>query len=145
LREPQVLAKAISEALVHSDPRYAIADRVDETKGEYVGLRLAKLVTIDFNSDAVLVPREVADAQLAKHAPKTGSDDTGDPPRTSGRWWRRRMVDDLILVDRAHGTTITLVLNIAAGTVDGFPEDVATVIRDIAVSLRISDFEFEED
>ncbi|WP_407194615.1 DUF499 domain-containing protein [Bradyrhizobium sp. STM 3566] len=72
LREPQVLAKAISEALARSDAKYAIADRFDEAKGEYVGLKLAQLVSIDVNSDAVLVRREVADAQLAKQLPQTG-------------------------------------------------------------------------
>jgi hypothetical protein len=78
LREPQVLAKAISEALARSDAKYAIADRFDEAKSEYVGLRLARLVTIDLNSDAVLVRREVALAQLAKKAPQTGQPGAGD-------------------------------------------------------------------
>ena len=50
--------------------QYGIADRFDEIKAEYVGLRLAQLVTIDLNSDVVLVRREVADAQLAKHVPQ---------------------------------------------------------------------------
>src|ERR1700730_8432674 len=72
LREPQVLAKAISEALARSDAKYAIADRFDEAKSEYVGLRLAQLVTIDRNSDALLVRREVADAELAKEVPQPG-------------------------------------------------------------------------
>jgi hypothetical protein len=35
LRDPQVLAKAISEALARADAKYAIADRFDEAKGEY--------------------------------------------------------------------------------------------------------------
>jgi hypothetical protein len=35
-------------------------------------------------------------------------------------------------VDRARGTTITLVLDIAAETVDGFSEDVETRVRDNA-------------
>ena len=83
LREPQVLAKAISEALARSDAKYAIADRFDEAKGEYVGLKLAQLVTVDLNSDAVLVRREVADAQLAKQAPQTGQLDTGEKVRSS--------------------------------------------------------------
>ena len=72
LREPQVLAKAISEALARSDAKYALADRFGEAKGEYIGLRLAQLVTVDLNSDAVLVRREVADAQLAKQVPQSG-------------------------------------------------------------------------
>lgn len=69
LREPAVLARAISGALARADAKYAIADRHDEGKGEYVGLKLGRLVEIDLNSDAVLVRRDVADAQLAKITP----------------------------------------------------------------------------
>ena len=69
LRDPQVLAKAISEALARADAKYAIADRFDDAKGEYVGLKLGRLVEVNFNSDMVLVRRDVAEAQLAKHAP----------------------------------------------------------------------------
>jgi hypothetical protein len=46
--------------------------------------------------------------------------------------------------DRARGTTITLVLDISAETVDGFSEDVETIVRDNGASLRITDFGFEE-
>jgi hypothetical protein len=179
LREPQVLAKAISEALARSDAQYAIADRFDEAKGEYVGLRLAQLVTIDLNSDAVLVRREVADAQLAKQAPQTaplgtgniGETVTGQPsisgplpagaPRAARprRFYAKVTLDPnrptpqvsniaqsiLSELDRARGTTITLVLDIAAETVDGFSEDVENIVRDNAASLRITDFGFEEE
>jgi hypothetical protein len=68
LRDPLVLAKAISEALARADAKYAIAERFDAAKGEYVGLQLGRLVTVDLNSDMVLVRREVAEAQLAKVA-----------------------------------------------------------------------------
>jgi hypothetical protein len=81
LREPQVLAKAISEALARSDAKYAIADRFDDNKGEYDGLRLARLVSVDLNSDMVLVRREVADAYFAKHAPAPL--DTNNPLRAT--------------------------------------------------------------
>ena len=37
------MAKAISEALARSDAKYAIADRFDEAKGEYSGMKLAQL------------------------------------------------------------------------------------------------------
>jgi hypothetical protein len=47
--------------------------------------------------------------------------------------------------DRARGTTITLVLDISADTVDGFSEDVENIVRDNAASLRITDFGFEEE
>jgi hypothetical protein len=70
--------------LARSDAKYAIADRFDEAKGEYVGLRLAQVVTIDLNSDVVLIRREVADAQLAKQGPrKTGPDDKQPPSSPS--------------------------------------------------------------
>jgi hypothetical protein len=170
LREPQVLAKAISKALARSDAKYAIADRFDEAKGEYVGLRLAQLVTIGLNSDAVLVRREVADAQLAEQAPQTGPRDTGKrdqvdrPPdlpiaARPRRFYAKVTLDPnrptpqisniaqsiLSELDRARGTTITLVLDIAAETVDGFSEDVETHVRDNAASLRTTDFGFEKE
>jgi hypothetical protein len=80
LRDPQVLAKAIGEALARSDTKYAIADRLDDAKGEYVGFKLGRLVEVDLNSEVVLVRREVADAQLAKQAPPDGA--TGAGQRT---------------------------------------------------------------
>jgi hypothetical protein len=168
LREPQVLAKAISEALARSDAKYAIADRFDVAKGEYVGLKLAQLVTIDLNSDMVLVRREVADAQLAKQAPQSaplGAGYTGEPvtqqPSISGappagapraarpqRFYAKVVLDPnrptpqvsniaqsiLSELDRARGTTITLTLDIAAETVDGFSKDVENIVRDNAAS-----------
>jgi hypothetical protein len=77
LRDPQVLAKAISEALARADAKYAIADRFDDAKGEYVGLKLGRLVEVNFNSDMVLVRREVAEVQLAKDAPPARPTDGG--------------------------------------------------------------------
>ena len=46
-------------------------------------------------------------------------------------------------LDRAHGTKMTLTLDIDAESTDGFPEDVQSVVRDNAASLRIADFGFE--
>ena len=40
---------------------------------------------------------------------------------------------------------LTLTLDIAAETVDAFSEDVETIVRDNAASLRIADFGFEEE
>ena len=77
LREPQVLGRAISEALKRSDAMFAFADRFDEAKGDYVGLKLGHLIEVDLNSDAVLVRREVADAQLARQQQRTVPIDTG--------------------------------------------------------------------
>jgi hypothetical protein len=48
-------------------------------------------------------------------------------------------------LDRARGTTVTLVLDIAAETADGFSQDIESIVRDNATSLRITDFGFEEE
>jgi hypothetical protein len=171
LRDPQVLARAISEALARSDAKYAIADRFDEAKGEYVGLKLGKLVEINFNSDMVLVRRDVADVQLAKHSPhQPGAGGNGptvtkepqvivDPQlseRRPRRFYAKVTLDPnrptpqvsniaqsiLSELDRARGT-ITLTLDIDAQAAAGFPEDVQSIVRDNAASLRITDFGFE--
>jgi hypothetical protein len=152
-----------------SDASYGVADRFDEARGEYVGLKLVQLVTIDLNSDMVLVRREIADAQLDKQAPQTAPRDTGKkeivaPPHVPVAARPRRFYAKVTLdpnrptpqvsniaqsilseLDRARGTTITLTLDIAAETPDGFSEDVETHVRDNAASLRITDFGFEEE
>ena len=83
LREPQVLARAISEAIARSDAKYAIADRFDEAKNEYLGLKLGRLVDVDLNSDMLLVRADVAQAQIAKteQAPTGGGSMPGDKQR----------------------------------------------------------------
>ena len=68
LRDPQVLTRAISEAIARSDAKFAVADRFDETKNEYLGLILGRLVDVDLNSDGLLVRAEVAQAQIAKNS-----------------------------------------------------------------------------
>jgi hypothetical protein len=170
LRDPQVLAKAISDALRRSDAKYGFAVRFDEARGEYDGLKLVQLVTIDLNSDMVLVRREVAAAQLSKHVPPPEQLDPGNkdkivnpppppPPARPRRFYAKVTLDPnrptpqvsniaqsvLSELDRARGTTITLTLDIAAETPDGFSEDVETIVRDNAASLRITDFGFEEE
>jgi len=172
LRDPQVLAKSISEALVRADAKYAIADRFDDAKGEYVGLKLGRLVEVDLHSDMVLVRRDVAETQLAKQgAQARGPAVTGPgpvmaqspggaavtaPPRPR-RFYAKVTLDPnrptphvsniaqsiLSELDRARSTKMTLTLDIQAETADGFPEDVESVVRDNAASLRITDFGFE--
>jgi hypothetical protein len=170
LRDPQVLARAISEALARSDAKYAFADRFDNAKGEYVGLKLGRLIDINFDSDAVLVRRYVAEAELAKHAPHPGQPDPGprpdpksptdpspEPQRRPRRFYAKVALDPnrptpqvsniaqsiLSELDRVRGTKMTLTLDIDAETAEGFPEDVESVVRDNAASLRITDFGFE--
>jgi len=168
LRDPQVLARAISEALARADAKYAIADRFDDAKGEYVALKLGRLIEIDFNSDMVLVLRSAAEAQLARQEPPSP-----EPPAVGGgpkvpphepvaarrprRFYAKIALDPnrptpqvsniaqsiLSELDRVRGTKLKLTLDIDAETADGFPEDVQSVVRDNAVSLRIKDFGFE--
>jgi hypothetical protein len=167
LRDPQVLARAISEALARgADTKYAIADRFDEAKGEYVGLKLGKLVETDLNSDMVLVRRAVAEAQLGRRR----DDDTvivnpppPPPPPPPGlrprRFYAKIALDPnrptpqvsniaqsiLSELDRVRGTKLKLTLDIDAETTEGFPEDVESVVRDNAASLQITDYGFEGD
>jgi hypothetical protein len=170
LRDPQVLAKAISEALARADTKYGVADRFDEAKGEYVSLKLGKLVEIDLNSDTVLIRRQVAEAQLSKETPREPKAPGGpgpdgprmEPPDTRVAPRPRRFYAKITLdpnrptpqvsniaqsilseLDRVRGTKLTLTLDIDAETADGFPEDVESVVRDNATSLRITDFGFE--
>jgi hypothetical protein len=77
LREPSVLARAISKAIARSDAKYAVADRLDEATNEFVGLKLGRLVDVELNSDALLVRATVAQAQIAKTAQLTGSTGVG--------------------------------------------------------------------
>jgi predicted AAA+ superfamily ATPase len=171
LRDPQVLAKSISEALARADAKYAIADRCDDAKGEYVGLKLGRLVEVDFNSEMVLVRRQAAESQLAKETPRHPEPPDGGngdrtkvqpSPRVDVRPRPRRFYAKIALdpnrptpqvsniaqsilseLDRVRGTRMKLTLDIDAETADGFPEDIESVVRDNAASLRITDFGFE--
>jgi hypothetical protein len=161
-----------------SDAKYAIADRYEEATGEYLGLRLAQLVSVDLNSNAVLVRRKVADAQLARQVSQTaplGTDDrdettTQRPPTSEPmagatrctarprRFYAKVALDPnrptpqvsniaqsiLSELDRVRGTRVTLTLDIDAEAAHGFPEDVESVVRDNASSLRITYFGFED-
>ena len=84
LREPQGLARAISKEVARSDAKYAAADRFDEAKTEYVGLKFGRLVEVDLNSETLLVRADVAQAQIAKTVqpatPTSGGPTTGDKP-----------------------------------------------------------------
>jgi hypothetical protein len=173
LRDPQVLARAISEALARADTKYGIADLFDDAKGEYVGLKLGKLIEINLNSEMVLVRREVAEAQLSKQASGLASHgDSGGgatstvpvrpPPPVDARPRPRRFYAKIALdpnrptpqvsniaqsilseLDRVRDTKLKLTLDIDAEANEGFPEDVESVVRDNAASLRITDFGFE--
>jgi hypothetical protein len=48
-------------------------------------------------------------------------------------------------LDRVRGTRMKLTLDIDAETAVGFPEDVESVVRENAASLRITDFGFERE
>src|SRR5438552_1195218 len=66
----------------------AIADPFDDAKGEYVGLKLGKLVEVNLNSEMVLVRREVAEAQISKQAPQLVSQgDSGSGTTSTVHAW----------------------------------------------------------
>jgi hypothetical protein len=69
LRESSVLARAIGEAVARSEAKYALADRFDEAKGEYSGLKLWRVVEVDLNSEALLVRGDTAQTQLRRRRP----------------------------------------------------------------------------
>jgi predicted AAA+ superfamily ATPase len=84
LRDPLVLANAINDAVARTDARYGLADSFDAGASKYRGLKLARRSDhIDLNSDALLVRRAVAEAQLAVDTPanvsSTGSSPGGIP------------------------------------------------------------------
>ena len=60
LREPSVLARAIGDAVARSDAKFALADRFDEAKDEYSGLKMGRLLEVDLNSEALLERRMVS-------------------------------------------------------------------------------------
>jgi hypothetical protein len=179
LRDPHVLAQAITAALARADTKYAHADCFDEAAGCYVGLKpIGRLLEIDFNSDAVLVRRDVAEARLAgtgaaaaarvnsvtgpsyvaRASPGSASHVTESSTKPLPRRFYAKITLDpnrptpqvsniaqaiLSELDRARRTQITLTLDIDAETSEGFSEDVQSVVRDNASSLRITDFGFE--
>ncbi len=187
LRDPLVLAHAINDAVARTDARYGLADSFNESAGKYRGLKLARRSDyIDLNSDALLVRRAVAEAQLALDAPAivapSGSN-AGGPSTTSvagvvgsgsiapvaasflsapvrpKRFFAKITLDPnrptqqvsniaqsiLSELERMRGTAITLTLDIDAENPSGFSADTVSVVRDNAVSLRITDFGFEGD
>jgi hypothetical protein len=66
-----------------------------------------------------------------------GIPDRNLPPRVSTS---QSILSEL---DRVRGTKLKLTLDIDAETIEGFPEDVESVVRDNPESLRITDFGFE--
>ena len=135
-----------------------------------VVLRLfGRLVGDELNSVVVLVRREVAEVQLQRDGTGGGTiivdpPPPPPPPPTDNRPRPRRFYARITLdpnrptpqvsniaqsilseLDRVRGTKLTLTLDIDAQTADGFPEDIESVVRDNAVSLRITDFGFERE
>jgi predicted AAA+ superfamily ATPase len=85
LRDSQVLAKSINDALARSDAKFGHAERFDEATGEYRALKLGRLIEVDLTSEAVLVRRTVAEARLEPVAPTSNplsSNTTGTPTPT---------------------------------------------------------------
>jgi hypothetical protein len=164
LRDDLVLKEAMEEMLRDAFADFGYADGV-VADGTYRGLIAGRGANVQLDGDAVLVRRDIADAQLrAKEAPAPGGPGTPAPPQPGGgggpeepaaaRVLRRfygsvelnpdRPVRDLQpIIDsviselmRADGVKLTLRLEIEATAPAGFDADDAAVVRDNAKTLK---------
>ncbi|MDB5438829.1 MAG: superfamily helicase, family [Caulobacteraceae bacterium] len=165
LRDEIVLSDALEEMLRDAFAEFGYADGVAED-GTYRGLTAGKGTGVRLDGDALLVRREVANAQLrAKEGLTPSGPDAPAPPSPSGggggteearaaRTLRRfygsvelnpdRPVRDLQpIIDsvisellRADGVKLTLRLEIEATAAGGFDADDAAVVRDNAKTLK---------
>lgn len=164
LRDDLVLKEALEEMLRDAFADFGYADSVGPD-GTYRGLIAGRGANVQLDGDAVLVRRDIADAQLrAKEAPAPGGPGTPAPPQPGGgggpeepaaaRVLRRfygsvelnpdRPVRDLQpIIDsviselmRADGVKLTLRLEIEATAPAGFDADDAAVVRDNAKTLK---------
>jgi len=94
----------------------------------------------DGPTDTVIVPPPDARRQPRRFYAKVALDPNRPTPQVSNI--AQSILSEL---DRVRGTKVTLTLDIDAETAEGFPEDVESVVRDNAASLRIKDFGFEEE
>jgi hypothetical protein len=165
LRDEIVLTDALEEMLRDAFANYGYAEGV-AADGSYRGLVAGRGVAVRLDGEAVLVLREIADAQLLESSPPTPGradgprptqpDDGGDgtqeipPARTLRRFYGSvelnpdRPVRDLQpIIDsvisellRADGVKLTLRLEIEASAPGGFSTEDAAVVRDNAKTLK---------
>lgn len=165
LRDEIVLTDALEEMLRDAFANYGYAEGV-AGDGSYRGLVTGRGVAVRLDGEAVLVLREIADAQLLESSPpmpgragvptSTQPDDGGDgtqeipPARTLRRFYGSvelnpdRPVRDLQpIIDsvisellRADGVKLTLRLEIEASAPGGFSTEDAAVVRDNAKTLK---------
>ncbi|MFO1152782.1 MAG: DUF499 domain-containing protein [Rhodospirillales bacterium] len=162
LRDRVVLATTIDAAVASTDPPFAVARL--QADGTYADVVLRRSANVAFAVDEVLLRREIAEGLLTP-TPQTPAGVAGSspsvpppnpaitPPQPATKVLRRffatvdldparpvarigAIVDGVLSeLQRPHGATIRLVLEIHADAPDGFPDDVVTVVRDNAKTL----------
>lgn len=173
LRDDQVLADALADALVDLDERnvaFGIASA--EQDGKYSDLKFNQSAVVRFGSGQLLVRREVAEAQLQAAQPASEAGDGGgaQPSRPSapggvkepekarptrftgtisldalrGASKAGLIFNDVIgELDSADGVDLKITLEITATSRSGFPEDVEEIVRDNAKDLGFDTQRFD--
>jgi Protein of unknown function (DUF499)/Swt1-like HEPN len=173
LRDDQVLADALADALVDLDERnvaFGIASAAQD--GKYSDLKFNQSAVVRFGSGQLLVRREVAETQLqaAQPASEAGDEGGAQPGRPSapggvkepekarptrftgtisldalrGASKAGLIFNDVIgELDSADGVDLKITLEITATSRSGFPEDVEEIVRDNAKDLGFDTQRFD--
>ena len=172
LRDDQVLADALGDALVDLDERnvtFGIA--TGERDGAYSDLKFNQSVSVRFGSGQLLVRREVAEAQIEAERPAAVSGEPGGSVEPSGapgstepaekkrptRFTGTISLDalrgaskaglvfnDVIgELDDGDGVEVKVTLEITATARNGFADDVEEIVRDNAKDLGFDTQRFD--
>jgi hypothetical protein len=170
---PATLAQSLTEAAGVLDAPFGVANTFDEASGRYSGLTLDRPVLVTLEGGMFLVSRAAAEAQLASEKPAGGETEPkgetapgGEPgakaepieaPRPT-RFYATVDLDPIrpgplvsqiaqsILVElqRSKGAKVKVRLDIEAEAPDGYTDDVVSVVRDNAGTLKVeASFESE--
>lgn len=172
LRDDQVLADALADALVDLDERNVIFGIASgERDGAYSDLKFNQSVPVRFGSGQLLVRREVAEAQIEAERPAPapgepgGSVEPSGAPGSSEPAEKKRptrftgtisldalrgaskaglVFNDVIgELDDGDGVEVKVTLEITATARNGFAEDVEEIVRDNAKDLGFDTQRFD--
>lgn len=170
---PATLAQSLTEAAGVLGAPFGVAQSFDETSGRYSGLTLDRPVLVTLEGGMLLVSRAAAEAQLASEKPgggeaepKGGAEQGGErgaEPRPAETERPRRFyatvdldpvrpgplvsqIAQSILVElqRPKGAKVKVRLDIEGEAPDGYTDDVVSVVRDNASTLKLG-ASFEND
>jgi hypothetical protein len=170
---PATLAQSLTEAAGVLDAPFGVAHAFDEATGRYSELTLDRPVLVTLQGGMLLVSRAAAEAQLASEKPpggeaepKAGAERSGQPeaepePGEAPRPKRFYATVDLdpvrpgplvsqiaqsivVELQRSKGAKVKVRLDIEGEAPDGYTNDVVSVVRDNAGTLKV-DASFEAD